>query len=543
MLSLFTRIANAAAVLFGPHGSVTAQAEQAGCSRQTVYDHADKVQQALADAQPAGPSRQQLLQENAQLREENRQLWQERATAIDCPEAKQRQFATTACAMGLSLTQALALLAILLPAARLPSRATLGRWVNREARRAGRLLAVLDKACRSLVLCLCLDEIFFRRQPVLMAVEPHTFAWVLGQRAADRSGATWAKALQDWPNLEDVAADGGCGIERGLEQVAEQRQQAAQQAGDAAKARPLHVRLDVFHIRQDGARAQRQEWSQAQRLWEKAEKVERAKGRFDRRGTDRRRFDRRKVDRPWAEATKALEQACRKDRAWARAVAALKVLRPDGQLNDRAWAFQELRAAAAELTGERWAKVRRQLEDERSLTFLDRMHQELAAAEPCPERLEALVALWRWRHSPLGKVKVGRGKGGKASKVKQGQGQAGGVGALLLGLVQARLGEGWQESYKRVSRVLGRVVRASSAVECVNSVVRMHQSRHRNLSQGLLDLKRLYWNCRGFREGQRKGRCPYELLGLKLPSYDPWALLQLSPDQLEQLLSSPQLAA
>jgi hypothetical protein len=542
MLSLFTRIANAAAVLVGPHGSVTAQAEQAGCSRQTVYDHADKVQQAVADAQLPGPSRQQLLQENARLRQENRQLWDELDRAVDCPEGKQRQFTTTACAMGLSLTQALVLLAILLPPARLPSRATLGRWLNQSARAAGRLLAALDKACRCLVVSLCIDEIFFRRQVVLMAVEPHSFAWVLGQRALDRSGPTWAKALQDWPDLEDVAADGGCGIEAGLELVAADRQQKEQQPG-GRKARPLHARLDVFHIRQDGARAQRQEWSQAQALWEQAEKVERAKRRYDRRGKDRRHFNQAKVDKAWARATAAFEEACRKDCAWGRAVAALKVLRPDGQLNDRAWAEQELRAAAAELTGTRWAKVQRQLLDRRSLTFVDRMHEELAAAEPCPLRREALVALWRWRRSAVGKVKVGRGKGGQASKVKQGQGQEGGLGALLLGLVQARLGEGWQESYKRVARVLGRVVRASSAVECVNSVVRMHQSRHRNLSQALLDLKRLYWNCRGFREGKRKGRCPYELLGLKLPSYDPWALLQLDPDQLEQLLSSPALAA
>ena len=76
-----------------------------------------------------------------------------------------------------------------------------------------------------------------------------------------------------------------------------------------------------------------------------------------------------------------------------------------------------------------------------------------------------------------------------------------------------------------MSRVLRRTVRASSAVECMNSVLRMHQSRHRTVTQGLLDLKRLYWNCRGFREGKRRGRCPYELLGLKLPSYRFWDLL------------------
>jgi hypothetical protein len=138
---------------------------------------------------------------------------------------------------------------------------------------------------------------------------------------------------------------------------------------------------------------------------------------------------------------------------------------------------------------------------------------------------------------------VGRGKGGKGSQVRGSKGEEGGVAEVVARLVQALLGENGKESYKRVSRVLSRVVRASSAVECVNSVVRMHQARHRNLSQELLDLKRLFWNCRSFREGKRQKRCPYELLGLELPSYDPWTLLQSDPSRLAQLLSTPQLAA
>jgi hypothetical protein len=76
-----------------------------------------------------------------------------------------------------------------------------------------------------------------------------------------------------------------------------------------------------------------------------------------------------------------------------------------------------------------------------------------------------------------------------------------------------------------VSRLLRRTVRASSAVEWMDSVLRMHQSRHRTVNQGLLDLKRLYWNCRAFREGRRRRRGPYELLGLKLPSSQSWTLL------------------
>ena len=44
MLSPLTWIRNAAAALFGRHGAVTRQAQQAGCSRQAVYNHAGKVQ-------------------------------------------------------------------------------------------------------------------------------------------------------------------------------------------------------------------------------------------------------------------------------------------------------------------------------------------------------------------------------------------------------------------------------------------------------------------------------------------------------------------
>src|SRR5947209_5651509 len=50
ILSPLTWIGNAAAVLLGHHGAVAAQARDAGCSRQAAYDHATKVQQAVARA-------------------------------------------------------------------------------------------------------------------------------------------------------------------------------------------------------------------------------------------------------------------------------------------------------------------------------------------------------------------------------------------------------------------------------------------------------------------------------------------------------------
>jgi hypothetical protein len=68
----------------------------------------------------------------------------------------------------------------------------------------------------------------------------------------------------------------------------------------------------------------------------------------------------------------------------------------------------------------------------------------------------------------------------------------------------------------------------------------MHQGRHRRWTQGLLDLKRLSWNCRPLRTGRRKKQTPYGLLGLKLPTTDWWQVLKIPPQQLRQQLSAQQ---
>src|SRR5262249_32611130 len=143
------------------------------------------------------------------LRADNRQLWAALETALDFPQAKQRRVVATAAALGLSLQQALVLLALVLPAACCPSRATLGRWPQQAAAQAGRLLRALGRACRGLVRALCLDEICRRRRPPLIAVEPHSMAWLVGQRGPDRAGESWCQALAPWAQLTYAAVEGG----------------------------------------------------------------------------------------------------------------------------------------------------------------------------------------------------------------------------------------------------------------------------------------------------------------------------------------------
>jgi len=389
------------------------------------------------------------------------------------------------------------------------------------AEAAGRVLDRLNQASRALVVTGCFDEIFFHGKPVLVGVEPQSMAWVLGEHAADRSGSTWTKALQGFDALEQAVVDGGRGLQRGLVDFQKQRQ-------DAGNRTTLEVSLDVFHTKQEAQRVLRKLWNGVESQWARGEEADRRVAHAWRNGGDRRGFG-GAAARAWKKVERWMERYDRAERAWKRIEAALELFRPDGRLNDRAWASGEIAAAVKELGGPEWGKVRRALSDRRSLTFLDRMQRQLAAAEPRAELREALLRRW-WLRRQSATVAADAPGGGRW---------------LAAALVQTeycrKLAANWEESYRRVAAVLRHTVRASSAVECMNSVLRMHQGRHRTVTQPMLDLKRLYWNCRPFQSGKRRGRCPYELLGLRLPTTDWWQLLHTSLADSTQELSSSEV--
>jgi hypothetical protein len=111
-LPIVSWIGNAATVLMGGRGTVSRQAQLVGCSRQAVYDHAEKVEAAVRDATRGGPTRDQLQR---QLREKERQvvaLEKRLAEVTEFPKQEQQRFAATATAMGLSYGQTRELLEI-----------------------------------------------------------------------------------------------------------------------------------------------------------------------------------------------------------------------------------------------------------------------------------------------------------------------------------------------------------------------------------------------------------------------------------------------
>jgi hypothetical protein len=155
-LPVRTWILNAAAVFSGRRGAVTRQAEQAGCSRQTVDQHAQKLEQRLGDESAAGsPTEERPRPEVAAAPEPAA------GPCVLLDKDKLKELATTAFAMGLSLRQIEDLLGVLLPAGAVPDHSTLGHWVQAQARCAGAVLAALDPACADRVGTLALDAILF----------------------------------------------------------------------------------------------------------------------------------------------------------------------------------------------------------------------------------------------------------------------------------------------------------------------------------------------------------------------------------------------
>jgi hypothetical protein len=512
-------IGNAAACLNGPRGSVTKQAEEANCSRQTVYDHAKKVEAAVEAEHGGGATHEEKDRRIAALERENAQLWDWLYQTIDFPRAKQMMFAAIAMGMGLSHTQVHTLLKFLLGAKACPSRTTVHRWLKAAGIAAGVVLKRLDQCCRLLVLVGCLDEIFFHRRPVLVGIEPQSMVWFIGKKAANHKGSTWFEELRLWTPLRYVTCDAGKGLQLGID-LMQQHQRALGQV-------PLEKGLDVFHTKKEAYRVLSILWLRVVRLWEQAEKATRARDRAEWQGLPVGKLT-SKANDAWKKATLAFQLYEKREAAWKRVEPALDVFRPDGQLNDRAWAQAQVAWALPRLPGKEWAKVRGLLTNLESFTFLDRLHDQLGQLSLPEEVREAMVRLWWLRRQRPKKSS----KSDKASREHL-------LYLLQLVLCQ-KLDPNWRESYRRVATVLSQTVRASSAVECMNSVLRMHQSRHRTVTPGMLDLKRLYWNCRVFRSGKRKGFCPYQLLGLKLPSYDFCTLLE---EEMAQAFAAEKAAA
>jgi hypothetical protein len=344
-----------------------------------------------------------------------------------------------------------------------------------------------------------------------MVVEPESLCWLTGRLVPTRDGVTWAEEFARLPALLAVVRDDGSGLGKGVKLERARRH--------AAGLPDLDDSLDVFHTLREGGRALRKTWGAAGRALECADTAQKD---FDRRGRQGRSCQGHgtPLNRLWRQAERLWDQATAAETAWKQAQSAFAFFTPEGRLNDRAQAEAVVAAVLPRLSGAAWAKTRRLLLRRESFTFLDQVQTRLAGLGLDFDVLSALLDLEGLRRQPWRLSAATR------------------TWALVRTVQLTKVCPDWQDEASRVRTVLRGVWRASSLVECLNSVARMQQARHRKMTQGLLDLKRLYWNLRRFRTGPRKGQTPYDLMGLRLPELSFWEFLKLTPDELREKLSA-----
>lgn len=520
MVALPDRLASASAVFFGRHGDVTRHARQRGVSRQRLYREADSV---LRDLRPRPSERlEDLRQQLGDLQSRLQTLQAHHRFTVVLGADKQAEFAATAQAEGVSLPTTRRLLGVLL-GENTPSVAKLGRFTHQAGLCAGPLLEVLDEYARPRTCQAAADEIFFGQEPALMVVEPESLCWLSGRLSGRRDGEQWAQEFQQLPALEHLIRDGAKGIQNGLARVNEERQE---------QERPtITDQLDHFHTLREGRRALRKTQGQAEQAWTAAEDADRKVARRKRHGRAKTGYQTQAALK-WRKAEEAFHR-------WEDAEAALEQIRqalrpftPQGELNTREKAERAIESVLPQLVGEHWGKFERMLRHPQTYTYLDRLESRIEALPVSAEVKEALVRSEGIRQNP---------------ELVQGEGQQRGAmrGLLVVfSVLIASAGEAGQQAATALRQAVRYVGRASSCVEGLNSVVRMQQSRHRKVTQGMLDLKRVYWNLRKFRTGSRKKTSPYERLGVGLPpDLSWWQLLRLTPAELRTHLSARAIAA
>jgi hypothetical protein len=524
MVAPFQRIATAFYVFFGKRGDISRQAERWGVCRQAVYRQAQQVLSAVegteVQAEIANLRRQveELQRQNNEWRAE-RDKREPLTVTIDAD--KQAEFASVAQANGVSLPVTRCLLEVLLRK-ETPSVAKLGRITLAAGQKAKETLAVLDEVSRPLARQGVLDEIFTGKQPVLMAVEPDSLCWLNGRLAPSREGDEWVKDLRQLPALEQATSDLGSGLLNGLKKLNEERAKAG--------AAEVAIQGDHFHLSHEFRRALRRQQNRASQTLKKAEAAEKKLEDVRRHGQNAAGYA-SAASSCWRKAEQAMDRWIACERVWQRLREGLKLFTPTGELNSRARVEALIAEILPQLEGKEWARVQRWLKRRSICTFLDRVEKQLAELPIEPEVRQTLVeAEGISRRSDL-----------TAGESRQAAAQRGVV--LMAEVLVGILGQAGALAQEKVRGVLRHTWRASSLVEGLNSVLRMQQARHRKLSQEMLDLKRLYWNCRTLRTGRRRKQTPYQRLGLKLPELRWWELLKLSPEQLRSQLSAVPIAA
>jgi len=331
-------------------------------------------------------------------------------------------------------------------------------------------------------------------------VEPRSLL-ISGLRLSDgRTAADWEPVFATMEDMERCACDGGSGV------------------NSAAKEAGLDVQGDLFHgLRDAEAWLSRFTGTCEKRLTAEDNARAALKAAEGLPAGNEADALRRRYQRAVAEADATVAEWDRLSDLFTQARRAFDLATPEGRLNTPRAAQAALRAALAAMErtpeGLALSAKLKPVKDPRFFAHLGALERDLSVLrleQVGPEReaglgrLVAETVAWRRRDKDPVSALRAASTGSLADEVE-------------LTLIEA----------------VDRAARSSSAVECVNSRIRLVQVARKRLGENFLYLLAIYHNTHKFGRGSlRAGKTPAELAGIELPTSDWIELLGLGADEV-----------
>jgi len=404
------------------------------------------------------------------------------------------------------------------------SATTIWRIVDQKGAEASAILQRIDFAGVSLsVILVAIDETYFDGRPIFMVVEPISLAICGFYVPADgnRGSVTWGPFLlvlqeDQHLNFEGAMGDGATAYPGTIESILE---------------RDDRFQEDIFHIERDLSRLRRKLENKTYRSFEKEEEAQK-KWHKD----------------PTAENKTAWEQAKSASQELAQNYAALVeysswvsdafeiVDLRSGEIRDRAideWLLDAAIEAMLAVKDADVVKMGRRLRKHKPqlLTYLngldaalpplrESLHRHLDDPDLEKAVLRSVARHWRLQHE----VHSNQRRNFRPSLKRAEQ-------DMRLWIEGDPFLQEWAE---QLHTVLEGVQRTSSAAENINSILKPLLNRKKHFANAetthnFIALFALWHNLRVFKEGKRKGKSPFDILGIDLGERDWRTLLGYPP--------------
>ncbi|MHA2313554.1 MAG: hypothetical protein ACXADF_18925 [Candidatus Thorarchaeota archaeon] len=487
----------------GFYGVITDLADAYNTNRQSVYDILNRILEAFQQKSPGPTARPEetrekriaeLEAENASLRARVQELEAKQNNSVEVTHQRVRDLSLTLTVLPVSYRDIRDVVGLAYGVEYAPSEASLCEMVQYYGTIAG--LILLDDEVTSRFSSACVDEIFFHQTPILTVVDPDSMAVGACERSQDRTGESWHTVLSHFPNLGYIISDQAKGIGKGVYLTDE----------------TIQHQSDLYHLLTEISRTTRRLEAGLEKLLKAEEKAWQAwiEGRIYTKTMEKTLITVNRQLEMMEQYYQALELL---DFAFCSMTSDYAVNTKEHGCQILSDVIQRLKSLP-ELGIDDLVKI---LEKRASgcLVFLDQLQRDLSSI-PVELGQDSEFTAEQIREWAIQEVCLQHAMADDPSdEVFSAYGNLWEKVRSLKKLMPLFL-----QVVSEVKRILYRPKRASSLVECFNSILRPIQQVKKYVSQEFLWLKALHHNMKSFKQGRRKGKSPFQLLGIDFGNQD-----------------------